>query len=174
MGVPEINRESWPGSGERESLKDVGHGLVDRGFCCSPQKLGKRRGRAGSSCCTGGGLGGTENVYVRSYCFGSHIVILRIVTPKRMQSSYWSKLSSGAGAENVSCLEHPSFAPGQVWVALEHERGGAFFRYFSRKFRVRPLGGGGSFFTYSWGLFFTVKLLCLQPLKALIGRTFPL
>ena len=33
---------------------------------------------------------------------------------------------------------------------------------------------GGSFFTYSWSFLLTVELLCLQSLKALIRRTFPL
>ena len=33
---------------------------------------------------------------------------------------------------------------------------------------------GEAFFTYSWSFFLTVKLLCLQSLKALSRRTFPL
>ena len=37
-----------------------------------------------------------------------------------------------------------------------------------------PDMNGGSFFSYSWTFFDAGKLLCLQSLKALIRRTFPL
>ena len=43
-----------------------------------------------------------------------------------------------------------------------------------KKFALLSCIPWGSFFSYSWSFFITVKLLCLQSLKALIRRTFPL
>ena len=40
--------------------------------------------------------------------------------------------------------------------------------------RFPNLSYSWSFFTYSWSFLLTVNLLCLQSLKALIRRIFPL
>ena len=64
----------------------------------------------------------------------------------------------------------PSFS--LSFVLLETNGGGGglhiLFRFTPPKIK------GGNFFTYSWSFLLTVKLLCLQFLKALIRRTFPL
>ena len=71
--------------------------------------------------------------------------------------SHWAAKGSALFVERAWATEERSYFVKSSWPEVQN-----------------CISSGGSFFTYSWSFLLTVKLLCLQSLKALIRRTFPL